>query len=166
MGRSGPARGGAEQLLGAEPPLPCLLIGSCRHREPILNGSSRQSVTPVSAFTGRPILSGMAAPESLDALRDACGWFLRAMEAEGISEQVRQRTLNRILIGDPDGIEAFRVVAEPDPDGPFVSEDQQTGARYVTLKAQASVARTVHVSPWCVVDYDAGGEPVGVEILP
>jgi hypothetical protein len=104
--------------------------------------------------------------EALDALQDACGWFLRAMEAEGISEQVRQRTLNRILVGDPDGIEAYRIVAEPDPDGPFVSEDAQTGARYVTLKAQTSVARTVHTAPWCMVDYDASGEPVGVEILP
>lgn len=106
-----------------------------------------------------------AAPSALDTLRDACGWFLRAMEAEGISEQVRQRTLNRILIGDPDGIEAYRVVAEPDPDGPFVSQDAQTGARYVTLKPRTSVVRTVHVAPWCMVDYDADGEPVGVEIL-
>jgi len=88
------------------------------------------------------------------------------MEAEGISEQVRQRTLNRILIGDPDGIEVYRIVAEPDPDGLFVSEDVQTGARYVTLKPRTSVARTVHAAPWCMVDYDAGGEPVGVEILP
>lgn len=110
--------------------------------------------------------AGTAAPEALDALRDACGWFLRAMEAEGISEQVRQRTLNRILIGDPDGIEAYRVVAEPDPDGPFVSEDARTGARYVTLKPRTPVARTMHVAPWCTVDYDASGEPVGVEILP
>jgi hypothetical protein len=107
----------------------------------------------------------VAVPEALDALQGACGWFLRAMEAEGISEQVRQRTLNRVLIGDPDGIKAYRIVAEPDPDGPFVSEDTQTGARYVTLKAQASVARTVHVAPWCMVDYDAAGDPVGVEIL-
>lgn len=106
-----------------------------------------------------------AGPAALDALRDACGWFLRAMEAEGISAQVRQRTLNRVLIGDPDGIEAYRVVAEPDPDGPFVSENAQTGAQYVTLKPRTSVARTVHVAPWCMVDYDAGGEPVGLEIL-
>lgn len=87
------------------------------------------------------------------------------MEAEGVSEQVRRRTLNRILVGDPDGIEAYRVIAEPDPDGPFVSEDPQTGSRYVTLKPQASVVRTVNVAPWCLIDYDAGGEPVGVEIL-
>lgn len=44
--------------------------------------------------------------------------------------------------------------------------DEEAGCAYFHLTdGQRSVARTVAITPWLLVDYDAAGRPLGVELL-
>ena len=47
----------------------------------------------------------------------------------------------------------------------LVSYDSSADAAYIYLKAQPSIARSVTVDEYRVVDFDAADEVVGIEIL-
>jgi uncharacterized protein YuzE len=41
----------------------------------------------------------------------------------------------------------------------------EADALYIELEASASVARTIEVSPGCLVDLNAADQPVGIELI-
>lgn len=96
----------------------------------------------------------------LGLLSDACDGFDAAMRAEHIPATVRRRIVGRVLDGaTPESVPA-QVIA-----GPFIVTDAAAHATYITLDRVPAAARTIVLAPWCNIDYDIDGHPIGVELI-